>query len=171
VDVAQVEAIEDAWRPLSRPDIPIVAGRWGADPYPGDLFLELLGHAIGWLGAPARFCDVGAGCGGQVLRALDRGCLAWGVEIEPAWALAARELGADVRCMLAEDADLAGTAIVYLNQLYQAKTDQAQLEARVRDRMDSGAVLISANYAAPPPASWELVWADLARWRGVWVKP
>jgi SAM-dependent methyltransferase len=161
-----VDAIEDA-----RPEIRVTPGRWDAQPYPGGLFLELLGHAIAWLGGPARFCDAGAGCGGQVLRAAARGCDAWGVEIEPAWAQAGRDAGADVRCMLAEDAPLAGTRIVYLNQLYQHRDDQAQLEARIRDRMDGGAVLISANYAAPPPAGWTVVWADPARWRGVWVKP
>jgi hypothetical protein len=168
LDVAAVEAIEDA-----RPDIRVTPGRWPATPYPGWLFLELLDHAIAWLGGPARFCDLGAGCGGQVLRAAARGCEAWGVEIEPAWAQAACDVGADVRCMLAEDAGLAGTAIVYLNQLYQAKADQAALEERTRGRMDAGTVLISANYAAPPPAAlgWTVVWADPGRWRGVWAKP
>ena len=171
VDEAAVDAIEDAWRPASRPDIPVVAGRWGADPYPGGLFLELLDAALRWLGGPARLCDLGAGCGGQLLRAAARGCEAWGVEIEPAWAEAGRQAGADVHCMLAEDAPLGGTVIVYLNQLYQATVEQAALESRIQARMDSGALLIGANYASPPPPMWEQVFSDVPRRRGVWVKP
>jgi hypothetical protein len=173
VDVAAIEALEDAWRPESRPDIPVAAGRWGAAPYPGSLFLELLFAAMEYLRGPGRFCDLGAGAGGQVLRAADRGCPAWGVEIVPEWAEAARQAGADVTTGPAEDADLTGTDLVYLNQCYQHRARQAGLEEHVRDAMDSGAVLLAANYAAPPPAGarWHTVWHDVPRRRGVWVKP
>jgi SAM-dependent methyltransferase len=169
--MVDVDAAEDAWRPATRPDIPVVPGRWGAEPYPGLLFTELLDAALGWLGGPARFCDLGAGCGGQILRAQARGCDAWGVEIEPAWAAAARDLGATVICYLAEDADLAGTPVVFLNQLYRNAAGQAALEERIRARMDPGAVLISVNYASVPPGSWTAVFTDPPQRRGVWAKP
>lgn len=164
-----VDAIEDA-----RPDVRVTPGRWDAAPYPGWLFTELLDAALACHpdGAPGpRFCDLGAGVGGQVLRATARGCDAWGVEIEPAWAAVARDAGATVLCMLAEDAPLGGTGIVYLNQLYQAAAEQAALEDRVRRRMDPGAVMVAANYATRPPGSWEAVFLDVTRRRGVWVKP
>jgi hypothetical protein len=174
LDVALAEAIEDTWRPESRPDIAALVepGRWGATPYPCDLFLELLSAAVGYLRHPASFCDIGAGPGTKVELAAARGCRpAWGVEAVDAWAAAGRQLGADIRTGRAEDADLTGTRIVYLNQLYQARGGQAALEDLIRDRMDDGAVLISANYAAPPPSCWLAVMTDPGRWRGVWVKP
>ena len=166
--IAAAEAIEDAHWPAT---LGAGDGRWGAAPYPCGLFCELLGHAIAYLGGPARFCDLGAGPGTKVELAKARGCPAWGVEIEDRLAAAARGLGADVRTGRVEDTQLTGTPIVYLNQLYQTKGQQARLEGQVRARMDPGAVLISANYAAPPPPSWALVWADPGRWRGVWAKP
>ena len=168
--IAAAEAIEDAHWPAT---LGAGGGRWGAGPYPCGLFLELLFAAVTYLGGPGRFADLGAGCGSKVLLAADRDCPAWGVEIDAGLAAAARGYGADVATGRAEDADLDGTAIVYLNQLYQSAADQAELEALVRDAMDSGAVLISANYAAPPPATarWHAVWHDVPRRRGVWVKP
>lgn len=165
--IAAAEAIEDAHWPAT---LGAGSGRWGAGPYPCGLFLELLFASITYLGGPGRFADLGAGCGSKVLLAADRDCPAWGVEIDPGLAAAARSLGADVATGRAEDADLDGTMIVYLNQLYQAKGQQAWLEGQVRERMDPGAVLISANYATPT-TGWHTVWHDPGRWRGVWVKP
>ena len=41
----------------------------------------------------------------------------------------------------------------------------------MRAAMDPGAVLISVNYAAPPPALWLRLAAEPAAWRGAWAKP
>ena len=169
--VAEAEAIEDAWRPGSRPDLAPGPDRWGAEPYPCGPFLDLLSVALDHLGGPAVFADLGAGTGTKVLLAAGYGCPAWGVDAQAGYVAVARQLGADVRLGQAENATLTGTAVVFVNALYRSRAAQARLEAGVRAGMDPGAVLISVNYAAPPPAPWLRLAHDPAAWRGAWAKP
>jgi hypothetical protein len=172
---AQIMAAEDAWRPATRPDLPeTVPGaalRWGAEPYPLPPFLELLDVAIAHLGLPRPvFCDVGAGPGGKVILAAQRGCRAWGVDIVPGYVAAAQALGADVRLGTAQDTDLTGTGIVWCAGLYRAAAHQQATETQIAAAMRPGAVLILANTPAPPAGWAELAWDPAAR-LGTWVKP
>lgn len=169
--LAGLAAIEDAWRPEARPDLTPGPERWGAEPYPLPEFLTLLDAAMGWLRLAAPvFCDCGAGPGAKVLLAAQRGCLAWGIEIVPGLAQAARQAGADVRDGNAAATDLGGSDIVFVNQLYRARRLEAAAEAIIAGRMRPGAVLIAVNTPGGPPG-WTAVTADPALGRGAWAKP
>lgn len=170
---ASVAALEDAWRPSARPDLVPPRGLWGAEPYPGDAFTALLRPAMRTLaalpGAPV-FGDAGAGVGGKVLLAAAAGCRAWGVELMPGYAAAARAAGADVRTGRVLDADWAGTHICFANQLFRDAHLQAAYEGRLRGLLGPGAVLIAVNYAAPPGRGWTPVLHDPGQARGVWQR-
>ena len=176
--LAQAEAIEDAWRPATRPDLAPDPARWGAEPYPLGPFCDLLHAAMTHLasqplayGVPV-FCDLGAGPGTKVLLAEAAGCLAWGVELVPGLAQAARDLGADVRAGNAAHAGLAGADIVYVNQLYRDPQIETAVEEVIAGRMRPGAVLIAVNTPNPlGPAGWAVLPGTPGPGRGAWVKP
>lgn len=164
-----VADLEDAWRPSARPDIAVPPGLWGAEPYPSGVFGWLLRRAMD-LTALLRpvFGDAGAGVGGKVLLAGAMGCLAWGVELIPAYAAAARAAGADVRTGRVLDTDWSGADIVFANQLFRDARLEAAYEGRLRALLGPGTVLIAVNYAAPPGRGWTPAVDDRASARGVW---
>lgn len=171
--VAAVAALEDAWRPASRPDVGPPRGVWGAEPYPAGAFSWLLRHAmdlLSCLAGPLVFGDAGAGVGGKVLLAGAAGCRAWGVELVEAYAAAGRAAGADVRTGRVLDADWDATHIVFANQLFRDARLEAAYEGRLRGLLLPGTVLIAVNYAAPPGPGWAPVVTDPAAARGVWLK-
>jgi hypothetical protein len=174
--LAEAEQIEDAWRPETRPDLAPDPARWGAEPYPLTGFLPLLAAAMTAVAVPAPvFCDLGAGPGIMVAFAEAAGCAAFGIELVPAMAEAARrELGVDVRQGDAEATHLGCVHIVYLNQLYRDAAAQTRLQASVCDRMDPAAALILANSPSPPPGWPGRAWPPGAGgppWAGCWIKP
>jgi hypothetical protein len=167
---ARVAALEDAWRPSERPDVGPPPGLWGAEPYPAGAFGWLLRHAMAAVPERPVFGDAGAGVGGKVLLAAAAGCRAWGVELVPAYAAAARAAGADVRTGRVLDADWSGTDIVFANQLLRDARLEAAYEGRLRGLLAPGTALISVNHAAPPGPGWTALLVDDAAARGVWLK-
>jgi hypothetical protein len=177
--LVEVMDLEDAWRPSERPDLaPPDEGAWGAEPYPADMFLTLLDAAMTWLAAAGTtgpvFCDLGAGPGGKVLLAARRGCRAWGAEIVPGLAQAARQAGADVRDGRAEDVTLAGVGITWCAGLYRDRAAELAAQATIQMAVRPGGVLMLGSSPAPP-AGWtqitatETIWRG--SWRGAWAKP
>jgi hypothetical protein len=166
-----IMAIEDAWRPEG---VNPLGPAWGALPYPLAPFMVMLGAALTACPAPGRpvLCDLGAGPGGKVLAAQQAGCDAWGVEADPALAAVARSYGADVRDGRAEDADLAGTDIVWCAGLYRDTAPARRFETALWGRIRPGGLLMIASTPFPSgPPGWDTIYADPAWWRGVWAKP
>lgn len=121
---------------------------------------------------PARFLEIGAGPGTKMLLMREIfGFDVRGFERTDEYAAAGRAMGLDVATCDALDWKDYSAELIWFNRVFRDPAPQRELEQRVWDEADPGAVIMCANLESRPPGAWFPV---LDAWdeerRGIWQK-
>jgi SAM-dependent methyltransferase len=168
--IRDVQETEHRWFAQGDPHSPTLP--WM--PFQPADFLSIVFECVPEL-AGREFLDVGCGPGTKMLLASHFfGLSAWGVEIVPAMADAARSYG-NVMCTDAlrlPPGSYDGMDLIWLYRPFRDKLLEEQLEARVMDEMKPGAVLAGGQWEhCPAEYGWITVVDDWELRRGAWMKP
>jgi hypothetical protein len=145
-------------------------------PFQPFAFIALAAEALPEVDFPAvmraRFLEIGAGPGTKMLLMREIfGFSVRGFERTDEYAAAARSMGLDVQTCDALDWKDYSAELVWFNRVFRDPAPQRELEQRVWDETDPGAVVMCANLESRPPRSWFPV---LDAWdeerRGIWQK-